>query len=73
MRAFEAGLNVFFIMLWIGMAPIDSLLKQAYGGQEWNVIVCICLAQGVALLGNVALLIRCITVDVGFNTLALAA
>jgi hypothetical protein len=34
-------------------------------------IVCICLAQGVALLGGVALLKRCSLVYVGCNILVL--
>jgi hypothetical protein len=45
-----------------------------------NVMVCICSAQGVALLGGVALLewmwpcwSRCVTVGVSFKTLILAA
>jgi hypothetical protein len=37
------------------------------------VMVCICLAQGAALLGGVVLWNRCVTVGVGFNTLVLAA
>ena len=31
-------------------------LNKPMGAREWNVMVCICLAQGVALLGGVALL-----------------
>ena len=31
-------------------------LNKSMGAREWNVMVCICLAQGVALLGGVALL-----------------
>jgi hypothetical protein len=31
-------------------------LNKPMGGREWNVVVGICLAQGVALLGGVALL-----------------
>ena len=33
MGVLEVGLNVFFIMLWVGMAPIYFMLEQAYGGQ----------------------------------------
>jgi hypothetical protein len=36
------------------------------------VMVCICLAQGVALLGGVACWSRYVTVGVGFKTLTLA-
>ena len=31
-------------------------LNKSMGAMEWNVMVCICLAQGVAVLGGVALL-----------------
>jgi hypothetical protein len=31
-------------------------LNKPMGSREWNAMVCICLAQGVALLGGVALL-----------------
>ena len=31
-------------------------LKNPIGAREWNVMVCICLAQGMTLLGGVALL-----------------
>ena len=31
-------------------------LNEPMGAREWNVLVCICLVQGVALLGGVALL-----------------
>ena len=37
------------------------------------VMVCISLAQGVALLGHVALLNTCVTVGMSFNTLVLPA
>jgi hypothetical protein len=37
------------------------------------VMVCLCSAQGVALLEDVALLSRCVTVGVGSKTLLLAA
>jgi hypothetical protein len=30
--------------------------KKPMGVREWNMMVCICLAQGVALLGGVALM-----------------
>jgi hypothetical protein len=48
-------------------------LNKPIGTSEWNVMVSICLAQGVALLDGVALLSRCSLVGVGFNTLVLAA
>jgi hypothetical protein len=37
-----------------------------------SVMVCICLAQGVALMEDVVL-IECVTVGVGFKTLILSA
>jgi hypothetical protein len=37
------------------------------------VMVCVCLGQGVALLGGVPCRGRCVTVGVGYNTLVLAA
>jgi hypothetical protein len=55
MGTFEVGLNVFFIMLCLGMASIDSLDKPV-GAREWNVMVCICSAQRVALLEGVTLM-----------------
>ena len=56
------------------MTRYDSLrlmcLNKPMGTREWNAMVCICLAQGVALLGGMALLeevwpcwIRCVTVS----------
>jgi hypothetical protein len=48
-------------------------LIKPMGAREWNVMVCICLAKGVALLGGVTLWSRCVTVDVGFKTPILAA
>jgi hypothetical protein len=57
MGTFEVGLNVFCIMLCLSMAPIDPpMFGQAYRAREWNVMVCICLVQGVTLLEGVALL-----------------
>jgi hypothetical protein len=47
--------------------------NKSRGAREWNVMVFICLAQEVALLGGVALLEWCVTVGVGFETLTLAA
>ena len=52
----EAGLNEFCIRVCLGMAPIDSCLNKTMGAREENVILCIWLAQGVALLGGVVLL-----------------
>jgi hypothetical protein len=34
---------------------VDSLLKNA-ANRKWNIIVCICLAQEVALFGGIALM-----------------
>jgi hypothetical protein len=33
MGILEVGLNIFCIMLCLGMDPIDSYVEQAYGGQ----------------------------------------
>jgi hypothetical protein len=67
---FEVELNVFFIMLCLGMALIDSYLNRPTGTREWNVMGCICSAQRVALLEGVAL---CVTVGVEYKALMLAA
>ena len=56
MGTLEVRLNVFCIMLCLGGTPIDSCLNKSMGAREWNMMVYICLAQGVALLGGVALL-----------------
>ena len=50
MRTFEVALNVFCIMLCLGMASTDSCLNKPMGAREWDVMVCICLVQGMALL-----------------------
>ena len=39
-----------------GLEVLGSIRKQAEQAREWNVMVCICSAQGVVLLGGVALL-----------------
>ena len=41
-------------MLCLGMAPIASSLNNLMGASKWN--VCVCSAQGVALLEGMALL-----------------
>ena len=51
----EVGVNVFCIILCLGMAPIETCLDKPMGAREWNVMICICLAQRVAVVG-VALL-----------------
>ena len=57
MRTLKVGLNAFCIMLCLSMPPHRLMcLNKSMGAREWNVMVCICLAQGVALLGGVALL-----------------
>ena len=43
-------------MLCLGMDPIDSYLDKPMGAREWNVMVCVCLAQEMILLEGVALL-----------------
>jgi hypothetical protein len=55
MGTFEIGLNLFLIMLWLHMVPRLMHLNKPMGAREWNVLVCVCLTQGVPLLG-VALL-----------------
>ena len=56
MRTLEVGLNVFCIVLF-SFGPLRlKCMNKPMGAREWNVMVCICLAQGVALLGGVALL-----------------
>jgi len=47
-------------------------LNKPIKAREWTVMICIYLAQGVALLGGVALLEEA-TVGVGLETLLLAA
>ena len=49
MGTFEVKLNVFFIMLFLGMTPIDSYLNKPMGARKWNVMVHIRSSQGVAL------------------------
>ena len=39
MGAFEAGLNVFCIMLCVGMAPIGLCLDKPMRARGWNVMV----------------------------------
>jgi hypothetical protein len=39
-----------------GLVVLSSIRKQAEQAREWNVMVCICSAQRVALFGDVALL-----------------
>jgi len=57
-------LNVFCIMLRLGMAPIDLCLNKPMGAKERNVLVCRC--RGSDLLVCVALL-KCATVGVGYK------
>jgi hypothetical protein len=56
-ETFEVGLKVFLHYTMARYGPHRlTCLKEPMGAMEWNVVVCICLAQGVALLGGVALL-----------------
>jgi len=48
-------------------------LKKPIEGREWNVTVCICLAQGVALLERVVLLEELCHSGVDLETFLLAA
>ena len=43
-------------------------LNKPMGAREWNVMVCICLAQGVALLGGWPCWSMYVSVGVGFET-----
>jgi hypothetical protein len=58
MRTLKVGLNAFCIMLCLSMPPPPwtQMFEQSLGAREWNVMVCICLDQGVAPFGGVALL-----------------
>jgi uncharacterized membrane protein len=50
MRTLEVELNVLFIMLWQDMATCRLVcLNKSMGAREWNVMVCICSVQEVAL------------------------
>ena len=48
-------------------------LDKPMGAKEGNVMVCICLGQGVALLEVWSYWRRCFTMGLDFNTIALAA
>ena len=57
MGALEVGLNVFFNYARDRYGPYRLIyLNKPMGDREWNVMVCMCLALGVALLGSVTLL-----------------
>jgi hypothetical protein len=57
MGTFEVGLNVFLHCVIFRYGPHRLIcLGKPMGAREWNVMVCICSAQGVALLEGVALL-----------------
>jgi hypothetical protein len=57
MGILEVILNAHFYYAMSRYGPYRLIwLNKPMGTREWNVIVCICLAQGVALLGIVALL-----------------
>jgi hypothetical protein len=75
MGTLEVGLNVLFF--YYAMARYGShvlmYLNKSEEAREWNVMVCICSVQGVALFGDVTLLSKSVTVGMGFNTLVLAA
>ena len=52
MGTFEVGLNVFLHYAMARYGPHRFMcLNKPIGAREWNVVVQICLAQGVALLG----------------------
>jgi hypothetical protein len=57
METLEVGLNVLLNFAMFRHGPHRLMhLNWPLGTREWNVMVCICLAWGVALLGGVALL-----------------
>ena len=57
MWTFEVGLNICLHYAIFRYGPHRLIcLNKSIGAREWNVMVCICLAQGVALLVGVALL-----------------
>jgi hypothetical protein len=81
MRTLEVELNYFlrYAMFRYGSHRLICLNKPI-GAREWNVMVCICSAQGAAPLEGMTLLeqmwpcwSRCVTVGVGFKTLILTA
>jgi hypothetical protein len=61
MVALEVGLNVFFILLWIGMA------SQAYGGQEVDYDGLYMLGPGIGTISG------CGPVEVGVSLWAWAS
>ena len=57
MGTLEIGLNVLFNYVMARYDPQRLMcLNKCMGAKEWNVMVCICLTHGVALLGGLALL-----------------
>ena len=57
MGTLEVGLNVLFNYSLARYGPHKLMfLNKPMGVREWNVIIYICLVQGVALLEGVALL-----------------
>ena len=55
MGTLKVELNVLFNYAIYGPHKLMCLNKPM-GAREWNVMVCICLAQEVALIGGLALL-----------------
>ena len=56
METLEVGLNVLFNYAMATYGPHRLMcLNKPMGVREWNVMVCICSAQEVALLGGVGL------------------
>jgi hypothetical protein len=57
MGTLEVGPNVLFYYAMARYGPHRLMyLNKPMGAREWNVMVCICLAQEVSLFGGVALL-----------------
>jgi hypothetical protein len=57
MGTLEVGLNVlFYYAMFRYGAHRLMCLNKPMGAREWNIMVSICLAQGVALFGGVTLL-----------------
>ena len=58
MGTLEVGVNVLFSYAMARYGPHRLMyLNKSMGNREWNIMVSICLDQGVALFGGVALLV----------------
>jgi hypothetical protein len=57
MHTLEVGLNVPLYYAMASYGPHRHVFEQAIESREWKMMVYICLAQGVALLGGMALFV----------------